>query len=100
MHELKAAVPVKSPLQVERPHRRRGQAERMHRRAEVVHEPGQGQLFAAQAAARLVSSFEHEHPQTGLGERHGGDEPVRPRAHDNGVDLGGGGRSHEADCAA
>ena len=73
MHELKTI-----PLQVERPHRRRGEAKRMHRRAEVVHESGQSQLLAAQAAAGLFGSFEHEHSQPGLGERDRGDESVRP----------------------
>ena len=100
MHELKPAVPVRSPRQVERPHRRRGEAERVHRRAEVVHEPGKRQLLAAQAAAGLLGRFEHEHPQPSFGERDRGDESVRPGADDDGVDLGGGGRSHEADCAA
>ena len=71
----------------------------MHCRAEVVHESGQGELFAAQAAAGLLGGLEHKHPQASLGESHGGNESVRPRADDDRVDLGSGGGAHSLDPA-
>ena len=51
--------------------------------------PGIGELGAAGAAARRRLRLDHEHPVTGAGDRHCGDEAVRAGADDDGVVLGG-----------
>jgi hypothetical protein len=57
-------------------------------RSDIVHEAGQGQLFAAQTPARPLGCFKYQHSQPRLGEAHCGNQPVWPRAHDDGVNLG------------
>jgi hypothetical protein len=70
-------------LQLEALKKRRGRAERMHGRAAVVHESGQGQLGRTHAAAGLLFGFHHQHAQARAGERDRRGQPVGPAAdHD------------------
>ena len=66
-----------------RAHERRGDPERVDRRADVVHEPGQRQLRRAAAAADRLLGFQHSHGQAGAGQHDRRAETVRTRADDN-----------------
>ena len=63
----------------------RGQRHRVHRRADVVQESGEGQLLGAGSAADGVRPLEHEHGQSGPGQGDGGGQPVRAGSDHNGV---------------
>ena len=49
--------------------------------------PGVGQLGRPGAAARLVRGLDDEHRPPGLRQGDGGDQTVRARSDDDGVDL-------------
>ena len=66
---------------------RRGEQEWVDRRAHVVAEAVDGQLGRPAAAARVVRRLVDVHGQAGTGQQHGGDESVRPGAHDEDVGL-------------
>ncbi len=59
----------------------------VHRRADVVHEAGLGQLRAAAAAAGGGVGLEHHDLAAGAGEEDRRGQPVGPRADDHGVVL-------------
>ena len=67
--------------------RRRAEAERVDRRADVVAEARLGQLGGAAATARRRGRLEHDDSATGLGHRDRRDEAVGPGADDDGVVL-------------
>ena len=66
----------------------RAYAERVHRRADVVYEPREGQRLAARAAAWYVGAFADQHALAGAGKHDGRGEPVRARADDDRVVVG------------
>ena len=66
----------------------RADAERVDRRADVVVEPGLGQLGRAAPAAGRRLRLEDDDPVTGLGQGDRGDEPVGSGADDDRVVLG------------
>jgi hypothetical protein len=63
--------------------RRRAQRQREHRRADVVPEAGQGQLFGAQPPADRVTRLHQQRPPTGLRHGHRGNQTVRAGADDD-----------------
>ena len=72
------------------PERRRRECEWVRRRADVVTETRQGQLFGARASAVLVSRLEDKNAPPGFGECDGRHKPVRTGADDDSVYLGKG----------
>ena len=66
---------------------RRGERERVDRRADVVPEAGQRQLRRARAAADRRGRLEHAHRAARPGERDRGGQAVRARADDDRVQL-------------
>ena len=62
-----------------------GHQERVHRRADVVTEAGDGQLRRAAAPARLVGRLVDVDGQAGPGQGERRDEAVGPGTHDDGV---------------
>jgi hypothetical protein len=75
--------PVLSEWQA--PEKRRGEAQRMYRRAKVVDETGQGQLPGPRATAHLIVGFEDGYGTPVSGELYGGGEAVGSRPHHHGV---------------
>ena len=73
--------------EVDRPEERRGERQRQDRRADVVAEPGEGQLRGPRPAAGLGRGLvdADRAPGTGQGDR--GGEAVRPGPDDDRVDL-------------
>ena len=69
------------------------QQQRVDRGADVVAVPGQGELRRAAAPSGLVGSFEDVDGQAGAGQGEGGDQPVGPGSHHNGVGL-----PHRREC--
>ena len=63
----------------------RGQRQRMHGRAEVVHEAGQRQCGGTQAAANFRLRLVDAHLQPRLRQRDGGGQPVGAAADHDGV---------------
>jgi hypothetical protein len=74
------------PIDLQVRQRGRRERHRVHRGAHVVREAGQRERGRADAAADLVARFEHAHRGARTCELDGGDEPVRARADDDGVD--------------
>jgi hypothetical protein len=56
---------------------RRPDAERVHRRTDIVHEPRQRHCLAARTAARCVSSFADKNLEAGPRQHDGGSQAVR-----------------------
>ena len=54
----------------------RGQGQRVHGRAGVVHVAGQGELGGAAASAERLLTFQHGYRTAGLGQRYGPRQPV------------------------
>ena len=71
--------------QRQRSERRRDRREGMHGRADVMHEPGQGQLRRAHASAGNRVRLEHRDGPAGLGQEDRGGKAVRSGSDDNGV---------------
>ena len=64
---------------------RGGAEERVDRRADIVMEPGQRQFLGPAPSSDSVGPFDHVDGQSGAGHRQRGGEPVRSRAHDDGI---------------
>ena len=71
--------------QWEIPKERRCHAERMDRRANVMHEAGQRQLGRACPPADRLFAFNHQHRAPGARQGDGRSQPVGTGADDNGV---------------
>ena len=82
------------PVALERQLRQVGRAgrERVDGRADVVAEPGQGQLGRAGATADRVPALDDQHGTAGRGQGDRGRQAVGPRSDDDGVVAGGGAR--------
>jgi len=89
MRERHAGMDPLEPvlLQRQRVEVRRGRAERMDRRAEVVDEAREGELGAPRAAPDGRLGLVDPDLQSGACKFDGRSEPVRPAADDLGVDA-------------
>ena len=72
----------------QRPEKRRTEGERMDRRTDIVHESGHRQLRRAHPASDRRVRFQDSHGAAGPGERNGGRQAIRTRAHHNCVVFG------------
>ena len=89
MRERELRVRELEPVtrEIERSERRRARGERMDRRAHVVQVSGQRQLLGPRTAADVLGRLEDEDLAPRDREERGRGQPVRTRAHDDGVVL-------------
>ncbi len=80
---------------VEDPAESRGrQGQRVHAGTDVMAEAGAGQAVRPHAPAGLVGGLQDGDVPARLGQRHRGDQPVRPGAHDDRILATSIGRAH------
>jgi hypothetical protein len=74
-------------FQRQRAEKWRGHTERVNGGANVMSEPGQGELCGAGPSASGVCAFDYQNPSPRLTETHCGGQPVGPGTDNDGIDF-------------